>query len=230
MKKAFTLLEVILGLIIFSVLSVIILKILSQIYFYHFETLKNQNTILNLKYALLNIDRITQKCLKTKIQDNILTCFLFDKENLLSLKDNQAIIINSTLILKDQNKRYYSPKSNLLIQYQNNKDLFDLNDNFFYALFQNDIDKFLIIDNENLFLDKNITGHYLPLQAKLTLFLENQELKYELNPFSKNNVLKGILVQNISDFIIKDNDKGFKVKLCSSQDDKNLCLEKFLYQ
>lgn len=58
MKKAFTFLEIILGLIIFSILSIIISKVLSQIYFYHFETLKNQNTILNLKNVLLSLEKI----------------------------------------------------------------------------------------------------------------------------------------------------------------------------
>lgn len=143
MKKAFTFLEIILGLIIFSILSIIISKVLSQIYFYHFETLKNQNTILNLKNALLSLEKITQKCLNIKIQNNALTCLLFDEENLLFLKDKQAFIINSTLILKDKDEKYYSPKSNFLIQYHNNKDLFNLNDKFIYILFKDDIYKSL---------------------------------------------------------------------------------------
>lgn len=229
MKKAFTFLEIILGLIIFSILSIIISKILSQIYFYHFETLKNQNTILNLKNALLGLEKITQKCLNIKIQNNALACLLFDEENLLFLKDKQAFIINSTLILKDKDEKYYSPKSNFLIQYHNNKDLFNLNDKFIYILFKDDIYKSLIIDNENLFLEHNFTGHFLPLQAKLNLFLKNEELKYEVDPFSKNHTLKGILAQNISDFTINQNNKGIKIKLCSSQDNKNLCLEKLIY-
>ncbi|MBK1964874.1 hypothetical protein F2N14_07980, partial [Campylobacter novaezeelandiae] len=89
--------------------------------------------------------------------------------------------------------------------------------------------KSLIIDNENLFLEHNFTGHFLPLQAKLNLFLKNEELKYEVDPFSKNHTLKGILAQNISDFTINQNNKGIKMKLCSSQDNKNLCLEKLIY-
>lgn len=216
MNKAFTLFELVISLILFTLIATLLSKPLVHFYHLNFKSLDGNTNAIQTHLNLLKIEKWIQNCIHITFSQNTLQCLL--KDELISLKDKQLYLINSALILEN-NQTLYSPKSQLKIQLQNRKDLFSDDEKAIYALKFDKIEKISVLENDKL--NANFTGVFIPLQAKLIIKLQNQELLYELKPkFSEKLIQKGLISKNISLFELKNN----KLKICS----KEYCLEKRL--
>lgn len=230
MKKAFTLLELTLSCVIFTLLLVLVSKSLKESHHLNQKTLETHQIFLDLNAALLSVEKIFSKCLKVQLSSNALTCLLRDDENILDLDDeNKAYIINSGLILEN-NTSLYSPKSQFLKLLQNRKALFNDDEQKLYVLAQDEVKILQILDDEKVKTD--FSGVFLPLEARLDLSLKNGEILYELKPKFQSDLLgqSAVLAHNVSVFEIQQKNKTFILKICMQKEDLNQCLQKRLYQ
>ncbi|EAH6026447.1 prepilin-type N-terminal cleavage/methylation domain-containing protein, partial [Campylobacter upsaliensis] len=62
MKKAFSLLELTIALVIFSIIFMLISKPLREFYLLHLKSLEQNEVILKLNQTLLNLENILLKC------------------------------------------------------------------------------------------------------------------------------------------------------------------------
>lgn len=229
MKRAFTLLELTLSCVIFAILLVLVSRVLKESYHLNTKALESHQMLLDLNSALLNVEKILSKCLKTRMSPNTLTCLLRDDENILGLdNDNNPYLINSTLVL-DKNASFYSPKSQFLKVLQNRKDLFGDNEKILYVLVQDEVKNLEILDNQNLKAD--FVGVFLPLEAKLDLMLKDGKIIYELRPRFKDDLLKqsAIIAHDVSVFEFQEKAGDFVLEICMQKRDSAQCLRKRLY-
>lgn len=217
MIKAFTLFEFILSLILFAIIASLLSKPLSHFYFLNFNILKTHDLITQTHLNLIKIEKLIQNCTYITFVNHTLKCFL--KDRLISLKENKPYLINSALILENNNT-FYSPQSDLQIQLQNRKDLYNDHESILYGLKNKAIEKIFVQENNTILA--NFTGNFTPLQGQLIITLKNEELIYELKPKFNNELnQKGLISKNISLFKLHNN----KLKICSKEQH---CLEKRL--
>ena len=214
MKKAFTLFELVLSIVLFGLILGLFSKPLSEFYRVNFKALDNYEEIIELNFLILKVQSILQNCVDIKFSNNNITCFL--KDEFIGLED-EPFILNSGLILS-KNGDSYSPNSDLKAQLENRKFLFDDNDGILYALKDSKLEK-IFVSNDKINVDFN--GTFTPLLAEVKIGLENDKLSLILKPkFEDKTSQVGILAQNISLFNIKNE----TLKICI----KTNCLEKRL--
>lgn len=215
MKKAFTLFELVISLILFTFIAALLSKPLMNFYYLNFTALRTNNLITQTHLALLQIEKLMQNCIHIRFSQNTAKCLL--KDDLITLKGNKIVLINPALILEN-NRTLYLPSSDPKILLENRKYLYGDNEKAIYALKFNKIEKISLLDKGVL---ANFKGSFIPLQAELIIRLENEELVYEIKPkFSEKLTQKGLISKNISAFALQNN----QIKICS----KDYCLEKRL--
>lgn len=232
MKKAFTLFEFVIAMVIFSALFALLFKPLGQMYNLHYKEQKNADTFLDLNLALLSLEKIMQKCLNLEYKKISLECNLIDEENILFKEKQELSIAYSGLILKNNKGEFYSPKSYFVDDFTNPKKGALLN---FYQFFQNKVEnKFFVYDLTHSKLEtiellgdnklkSSFTGFYLPLQARASFYKNGKDLIYELNSYFGLKQ-KALFLENISDFSVSQRKGYFILKLCKNE----LCLQKVL--
>lgn len=237
MKKAFSLFEMLLVLVLLGAIFIIFSKPLLDM-----TRLYANSKLDNISSALIFIDKIAQNCLEFTPTTQGFECLLKDEANLILQRQNSLFIGSSGFIVKDENSSFYAPKSHFSYEIQNDKgrgikvgvlenqkDLHnDKNKDFvyLYALKEKRIYKVKILDNEKVsFMDDEFSGFYEMLDAKIAVKINNNELIYEYSPYPQNISYTGILAQNIKAFELLGNDDEFVFKICSFDD---LCLEKWV--
>jgi len=228
MKKAFTLFEMVITLIIFAFLAGFLSKALQISYENHFKFLRKNSLLLELNSAILSIEKIFNKCLEIHILNQGFTCLLFDDENIFSLENKKLSLLNPALIL-EQNGTFYMPKAKLKTILQNRQILFGDKENKLYFYAHNNL-KILEVLNDTKINAKNFSkGFAIPLQARADLILKNGGIIYELRPKINTELLKqtSILALNISDLTLEKKQDFYILKICIQKETKQ-CLEKIL--
>ncbi|MCX2682924.1 hypothetical protein OQH60_03480 [Campylobacter sp. MIT 21-1685] len=222
MKHAFTLFEFVITLVLFALISTFLSKAFIELHHLSFKSLQTIDTIIKANFTLLQIEKLLKPCINIHFQANTLHCLLKD-ENFLELENSNPTLINSTLVLEQQNGTFYSPKSDFLAQIKNKKALFATKQDTIYALVDGNITQIPFQDSQKLLHTFN---HFIPLLARLDLKLENSQILYELRPQIDNDTFKqtGILAQNVSILELTSN----KLKICLQTENNQQCLEKRL--
>lgn len=222
MKKAFTLFELVISLILSGIILTILSKPLWEFYQLNNKNLKTKELIINTHLTLLKIEKLFQSCANINIiDDNLIHCFL--KDDLLALKDKNTHLLNSTLILEN-NTTLYSPKSDLQTQLQNRKSLYKDEQNIIYGLNNNKIQKIFILSENNL--SSSFIGNFIPISAELNFTFKDDQIYYEIKPrFNDELKQSAILAKNISFFKIQNS----KLKICMKNQKQEYCLEKRLF-
>ncbi|MBZ7931643.1 prepilin-type N-terminal cleavage/methylation domain-containing protein [Campylobacter sp. RM12910] len=222
MKKAFTLFELVISLILSGIILMILSKPLWEFYQLNNKNLKTKELIINTHLTLLKIEKLFQSCANINIiDDNLIHCFL--KDDLLALKDKNTHLLNSTLILEN-NTTLYSPKSDLQTQLQNRKTLYKDEQNIIYGLNNNKIQKIFILSENNL--SSSFIGNFIPISAELNFTFKDDQIYYEIKPrFNDELKQSAILAKNISFFKIQNS----KLKICMKNQKQEYCLEKRLF-
>ncbi|MBZ7940519.1 prepilin-type N-terminal cleavage/methylation domain-containing protein [Campylobacter molothri] len=222
MKKAFTLFELVISLILSGIILTILSKPLWEFYQLNNKNLKTKELIINTHLTLLKIEKLFQSCANINIiNDNLIHCFL--KDDLLALKDKNTHLLNSTLILEN-NTTLYSPKSDLQTQLQNRKALYKDEQNIIYGLNNNKIQKIFILSENNL--SSSFIGNFIPISAELNFTFKDDQIYYEIKPrFNDELKQSAILAKNISFFKIQNS----KLKICMKNQKQEYCLEKRLF-
>lgn len=222
MKKAFTLFELVISLILSGIILMILSKPLWEFYQLNNKNLKTKELIINTHLTLLKIEKLFQSCANINIiDDNLIHCFL--KDDLLALKDKNTHLLNSTLILEN-NTTLYSPKSDLQTQLQNRKALYKDEQNIIYGLNNNKIQKIFILSENNL--SSSFIGNFIPISAELNFTFKDDQIYYEIKPrFNDELKQSAILAKNISFFKIQNS----KLKICMKNQKQEYCLEKRLF-
>ncbi|MFB1640068.1 type II secretion system protein [Campylobacter sp. MRC_CM3] len=222
MKKAFTLFELVISLILSGIILTILSKPLWEFYQLNNKNLKTKELIINTHLTLLKIEKLFQSCANINIiDDNLIHCFL--KDDLLTLEDKNTHLLNSTLILEN-NTTLYSPKSDLQTQLQNRKTLYKDEQNIIYGLNNNKIQKIFILSENNL--SSSFIGNFIPISAELNFTFKDDQIYYEIKPrFNDELKQSAILAKNISFFKIQNS----KLKICMKNQKQEYCLEKRLF-
>ncbi|TKX31733.1 hypothetical protein [Campylobacter estrildidarum] len=221
MNKAFSLFEFIIVLILSGMILAILSKPLWEFYHFNHQYLTTNKLILKTHLTLLRIEKLLQSCTSINLKSHSINCFL--KDDLLTLDDRKAHLLNSTLILEN-NDTLYSPKSDIQAQLQNRKALYKDEKNILYALVNNQIQKIFVLSENNL--SSSFKGSFIPVSAQLNLIFKNNQLYYEIKPrFSDELKQNAILAENISFFKMQNS----KLKICIKEKNQEYCLEKKLF-
>lgn len=237
MKKAFSLLELIITLgllgVIFAVFSKPLLS-LNRLYT-SFAQSPEPST-------LIFIEKILQNCLEFAPKAQGFECLLKDSENIILQRQNALFIGHSGVILRDANATHYAPKSHFFydIQIQNGKKIQagvvpnqkdihnDTNGDFIYLydLKERQIHKARVLDESKLsFVGDEFVGFYELIDGQASVELRQDELLYHYSPYQQGARYTGILAQNIKEFHIEKGGDEIIIQICT---DKNLCLKKWV--
>ncbi len=221
MNKAFSLFETILVLILAGFLAVFLSRTLWEFYYLNNQQLKMKELILKTHLSVLRLEKLLQSCVDITLESNHISCLI--KDDLLYLDDNKAKLLNSSLILEN-NTSLYSPNSNFKLQLQNRKELYNDKQNIVYALVGKEIKKIFIHSENNI--TTSFKGNFIPIQARIKLFLKEDKIHYELYPYFDNRLEQySIFMDNVSLFEIQKQ----KLKLCLKEYKQEYCLAKRLF-
>ncbi|EAI3821307.1 hypothetical protein YN80_00865 [Campylobacter coli] len=217
MNKAFSLFETILVLILVGFLAVFLSRTLWEFHYLNNQQLIMKDLILKTHLSVLKLEKLLQTCVDITFESNYISCLI--KDDLLYLDGNQAKLLNSSLILEN-NTSLYSPNSKFKLQLQNRKELYNDKQNIVYALAGKEIKKIFIHSENNV--TASFKGEFIPIQARLKLFLNH----YELYPYFDNRLKQySIFMDNVSLFEIQKQ----KLKLCLKEYEQEYCLTKRLF-
>lgn len=218
MNKAFSLFETILVLILIGFLALFLSRTLWEFYYLNNQQLKMKDLILKTHLSVLRLEKLLQTCTNITFEPNHISCLL--KDDLLYLDDNKEKLLNSSLILEN-NTSLYSPNSNFKLQLQNRKELYNDEQNIIYALVNKEIKKIFIHSENNI--TASFKGKFIPIQARIKLFLKEDKIHYELYPYFDNQLEQySIFMDNVSLFEIQKQ----KLKVCLKDKSKNIALQK----
>lgn len=247
MKKAFSLFELIITLVLLGILLALFAKPLTSLS-HLYENSQGQN-FNNANSSLLFIDKILQKCLKFTPLNAGFECLLQDEQNLILYRENKAFIGSSSILLQDENSSFYAPKSHFIYdaKLENNKlikagVLVNQNDlqgfknrDFlhFYSLKEKQIYKLKVLDGQRVaFLEPNsFKGLYKLVEAKVSILLDKDEFFYLYTPYSSATTHKNLLLNGVKAFSVDENFGKFRLKLCVFNKTKtSFCLEKWSFK
>ncbi|EAI4297460.1 prepilin-type N-terminal cleavage/methylation domain-containing protein [Campylobacter lari] len=241
MKKAFSLLELALSIVILGILIAILSNPAIHLYNHSYK-IKNSNTVfLNLNQTLLSMEKIYHSCLNATLTSSSFECYMSANDDIfydLSLKK-----LNFSGIILENNESFFSPKSNLhFIEngsskgiLSNYKDMHSekklkiyANDYmYFYDIQNSKIYKALVSDREKIhFNSEKFSGFYTILYAYVRVYLENENIYMQIDDLNHNK-RSFLLAQNISKLIFKQDDKTLKVLICDKS--QNECLSKWMF-
>ncbi|EAL3920109.1 prepilin-type N-terminal cleavage/methylation domain-containing protein [Campylobacter upsaliensis] len=222
MKKAFSLLELTIALVIFSIIFMLISKPLREFYLLHLKSLEQNEVILKLNQTLLNLENILLKCVNLEFTSRNFSCFLKDDESIFVLENGKLKLVNSMLILKN-NMGFYSPKSDFSYLLQNKMDFFKDREGSFYALKNGKVE---LLNPANL----QSEGIFYPLRAKIEFKFEDNALKFTLKPkiFNENLKQEALLLDFVRDFSLREQNGVLWIKICVQKTYFSHCLEKMV--
>ena len=240
MKKAFSLFEMLLVVVLLGVAFVLFAKPLTNLA--HFYGRQEGSKLINANSALIIIEKILQNCLEFSPLNSGFECILKDSDNLILQRANALFIGSGAVLLKDENSSIYAPKSHFIYSgkdgknkafnagvLENHNDLQGAKNNeflFFYDLKGKKIHKAKILNAEKIaFTNDEFTGFYALVEAKISLNLENGSLIYRHTPYLTGVSRKGILLENAKNFSVNLGADGFEIALCI---DSANCLEKWV--
>lgn len=228
MKKTFSLLEMVIAMGIFSIVISLITPFLREFYHLNFKTSKQNEAILSLNSALLFIDKLFSSCIQSESYNDEFYCILKDEASIFSLEKHRLTLANSSLIV-EKNGTLYSPKSDFNFALTNRQNLFADKQKIVYILKDDKIQS-LVFENQKILNTHLGRGIFTLLQSRLALKLENKILKYELRPrfFSDEFMQSGIILTNVTQFMLKNVGDKFLLKLCVQEEDFKHCLQKSL--
>ncbi|EAH8084532.1 hypothetical protein V4G64_000985, partial [Campylobacter coli] len=213
--------ETILVLILIGFLALFLSRTLWEFYYLNNQQLKMKDLILKTHLSVLRLEKLLQTCTNITFEPNHISCLL--KDDLLYLDDNKEKLLNSSLILEN-NTSLYSPNSNFKLQLQNRKELYNDEQNIIYALANKEIKKIFIHSENNI--TASFKGKFIPIQARIKLFLKEDKIHYELYPYFDNQLEQySIFMDNVSLFEIQKQ----KLKVCLKEQEQEYCLTKRLF-
>ncbi len=240
MKKAFSLFEMLLVVVLLGVAFVLFAKLLTNLS--HFYAKQDGSKLINANSVLIIVEKILQNCLDFAPLNSGFECVLKDSENLILQRANALFIGSSGVLLKDENSSIYAPKSHFIYSAKNDKnkafnagvlenhnDLQGAKNNeflFFYDLKGKKIHKAKILNAEKIaFVGNEFTGFYTLVEAKISLNLENGTLIYRHTPYLTGVSHKGVLLESAKNFSVNLGTNAFEIALCL---DATSCLEKWV--
>ncbi|OCX42262.1 hypothetical protein A7X81_03470 [Campylobacter ornithocola] len=241
MKKAFSLLELVLSFIVLGVLVVILSNPVIYLYNHSFKIKKSNEVFFNLNQTLLSMEKIYHSCLNVTLTSNSFECYMSANDDIFydfSLKE-----FNFSGVILDNNESFFSPKSNLhFIEngiskgiFSNYKDMhsekklkiYTSDYMYIYDIKKSKVHKVLISDREKIhFFDEKFSGFYTVLYAYVKVYLENENIYIQIDGLNHNK-RSFLLAQNMSKLIFKQDDKALKVSICDKN--QNECLSKWMF-
>ncbi|MBX2078356.1 type II secretion system protein, partial [Campylobacter peloridis] len=113
MKKAFSLLELVLSILIFSIITAILSNPSIQLYDKVFQVKKTNEVFFDLNQILLKIEKIQQDCIEFKYNSHSFECYVSASNDIFY--DNSLNRMNFSGVILEDNKSFFSPKSNFYI-------------------------------------------------------------------------------------------------------------------
>lgn len=237
MKKAFSLFELIITLVLLGAIFAVFSKpLLSMTRLYAKPA---QSSIAS---TLIFIDKLIQNCLEFTLNARGFECLLKDEANLILQRQNALFIGSSGVILKDENSTFYAPKSHFSYEIQstngktlkagvveNQKDMQGTKNRDFlylYALKERQIYKAQILNETQFaFVGDEFTGFYALIDAHISVELRQNELFYHYTPYAQSATHTGILAQNVKEFRVEEKGDELSFTLCANE---NACLTKWV--
>lgn len=251
MKKAFSLFEFILTLLVFSVLCTLFVYPFMNFYKQSFQSTQQTQTQINAYSSLILIDKILQDCLEFQSQRQGFSCLLESKDELILQRQKSLYIGSSSILLEQNNSTFYAPKSHFIYTYklitedktglkenfikagvvQDHLNLYKHDELYFYALKEKQIFTLKALDEQNLAFTQNsyFTGFYKLIGTRVSLVLENENLLLQYLDIHSNKVLSSTLLLNeVKSFSTQEQNKAYTSKLCLKQ--SPICLEKWSFK
>ncbi len=239
MKKAFSLLELVLSLIVFGVIVSILMLPSIQIYEKVFDIRNKNNTFLDINQVLLSIEKIYQSCRDFKYDHHSFECYMSAANDIFY--DINLEKFNFSGIMVDMGK-FVSPKSNFHfiengISYGILSNYKDIHSNkkqknypkdylYLYALKDKKIYKTYVNDNESIvFSNEKFEGFYDVVYAYIGINFENNKVFLNIRDF-ENKQNRFLLSDNIDSFNIKKEKNSIKITLCKQKE----CLDKWIFK
>lgn len=247
LKRAFSLMELILVLVILGVCVVIFAKPLLNIaHFYATSESKGRN-LGQINAAFIQIEKILQNCLEFNALNSGFECLSKDSNNLVLQRANSLFIGTSGVLLKDENGSFYAPKSHFIYEFSGEKGevlkggvlvnqnelhgtnadtlmLYELNSRTKHEI--KPLGKTMI-----KFTSGEFGGFYELIDGLLSVKMQGDELIYSYAPIFGAKIYSGVLVKNAAKFSINEENEGFLLEICTFETQKtseNLCLKRWI--
>lgn len=237
MKKAFSLLELI---IVLSLASFLFLSIFSLMT--HFQKLNTNHKsieLIKLNSALIQIDKFLSRCIEFKQGQNSYTCLLKDSANLL-LFDEGLLIGSSGLLINKKDFIYEVPKSHFVYDLssrvykgvlKNHNDLFAKKSSskelFIYTLGDKRLKNVEVVSTRGLSSTKDELQEdfFLLVESKIAWTLEDDKLYFSTALPNADFNTQSLMLEDLSLFEIKNLGQMFDIRLCMHE----FCLQKLSY-
>ncbi|KGI56488.1 hypothetical protein [Campylobacter sp. MIT 97-5078] len=242
MKKAFSLFECLLVLVLSCAFAFIIFQPLQNL-FSLYSSQQSQKA-LELHSSFTFIEKLLRRCIKLQISSQNISCLLEDKNNILLQRSLHTFIGSSGLLLQDQNKSFYAPKSHFIHEIvSNNKKiqvgvlaqqlaLRNQKNHFLYLynLETKQIYELEVLSDTELKFSQNteFKGFYKLVEANILISFQQNSLSYEYTAYSSTKSQKAILLEEVQSFAISQNASTYTMKICLFDKTKPICLEKEL--
>ncbi|TWO24547.1 type II secretion system protein [Campylobacter insulaenigrae] len=239
MKKAFSLLELVLSLIIFGIIVSILVFPSTQIYKKALDIQNKNNIFLDLNYILLNLEKIYQSCYQFKYDEYSFECYMnasndiFYDTNLKEFNFSGVMLNIGSFISPNSNFYFikngvsYGILSNYKDIHSNKKQKNYSKDYIYlYALGSKKIYKAYVNDRENVvFSNGNFEGFYGVVYAYIKINFEKNKIFLDIKDF-ENNKNRFLLYENIDNFRITKEKNIIKITLCKQKE----CLNKWIFK
>lgn len=237
MKKAFSLLELIITLGLLGVIFVVFAKPLLSLN--HLYTNPAQNSIST---SLIFVEKILQNCLEFTPNAQGFECLLKDSDNVILQHQNTLFIGSAGVILRDANATFYAPKSHFSYEIQrqnskkmqagvahNQKDIHgakNADSLYLYALKERQIYKVQVLGKSKLsFGGDEFVGFYELIDGQVSVELRQDELLYHYSPYQQGTRYTSLLAQNVKDFRVEERGDEISLTICAG---KKNCLTKWV--
>ncbi|TXE83462.1 hypothetical protein FPD46_02155 [Campylobacter peloridis] len=241
MKKAFSLLELVLSVLIFSIIIALLSNPSIQLYDKVFQVKKTNEVFFDLNQILLKIEKIQQDCIEFKYNSHSFECYISASDDIFY--DNSLNRMNFSGVILEDNKSFFSPKSNFYIIenavlkgiFANYKDMHSVRKQkiypsdfmFVYNLKEQKIHKIFIENNENInFYSDNFSGFYNILYAYIKIYFNNEKIFMQIDNLHGDKK-EFLFMQNISKFELDRENNLLKIKICENA--LNECLSKWIH-
>ncbi|QOR00619.1 MULTISPECIES: type II secretion system protein [unclassified Campylobacter] len=241
MKKAFSLLELVLSLIILGVLIVVLARPGVVLYEYAFKVKKTNEIFSDINQALLSIEKIYQTCIDVKHTKHSLECYMGANDDIfydLSLKK-----FNFSGVILDDNQSFISPKSHfhfiengiskgVLSHYKDivaNKKLKIYPDDYIYLydLQHQKLRMILADDKEKIhFIGEKWSGFYSVVYAYVKVYFEDEKIYIQVGDLNHKQK-RFLLMQDVFQLEFTQESKALKATICSKK--QNECLSKWMF-
>ena len=218
MKKAFTLFELIISLIIFSILITILFKPMINLNNQYINTKEKSFDFYDINQAIMLIDKLLKDGIDFKVIDNNIKFFLIDYNSILIKNEQNLSIALSPFIYKDDNYKILTYSKDIMDDYKYlNKKYIDV-----YSFELKKISKIQINKNNDIyFLNEKFKGNFLPILAKILIYKNNNNL-YIKYCYNLKECKESILIKDIDIFDVELFEKYFLFYICKNSN----CIKK----